>query len=84
MLLGSSEADGMMGQTKVSVCVFTSSAERQGYISAGLYSADAGLIQVGQVAPIVVTGQGNLTGQPPAGMVQSVASKTGGTVTSTP
>ena len=82
--VGAAEADGMIGQTEVSVCMFTSNAERQGFLSAGQYSADAGLVQVGQAALIVVTGQGNLTGQPPVGLVQSVASKTGGSVTSTP
>jgi len=90
--LGAAEADGTMSLLEVSVCIFSSSAEREGFIRSGLpnsnavpFGNSATFIDVGQTALIVVGLEaGGYTVQPPAGIVQSIASKTGGTVDATP
>ena len=80
--VGAGEADGMIGQNEVSVCVFNDNAELQGFVSAGNYAAEAGLVQVGQNVLIIIDGQ---DGPPTAGVMQSVISATGGqNVTSQP
>lgn len=78
--VGAAEADGMIGQNEVSVCVFSSEPELQGFIAAGdQYGASDALILVGQDALILVIPPGVGTPPPPSrGVVQSVTSKTGG------
>jgi hypothetical protein len=79
---GAAEADAVtnFALTEVSACVFSSSTARRNFTRPGSYPAGSALIQVGQVNLIIVTeDMGEL---PPTELVQSIASKTGGTIIS--
>ncbi len=77
---GAADADGSLGNEYVDVCVFPSNDQLVSYINSGGYAAGAALIQVGQTALIEVDPQGYNSDSPPASLVQSIASKVGGSV----
>jgi len=76
---GAADADGSIGNEYVDVCVFPSNDQLVSYINSGDYAAGAALIQVGQTALIEVDPEGSYN-PPPASLVQSIASKVGGSV----
>lgn len=84
---GAAEADGTLSppgddEQYVDVCVFPSNADLVSGINAGLYAAGSAIIQVGQLTLIFVDDAASYNG-PPASLVQSIASKTGGSIYNT-
>jgi hypothetical protein len=78
--VGTAEADGTISgedPENVNVCVFPSNAQLQSDLGAGQFSEGSAIVEIGQVTLIFID---PAAGEPPASLVQSIASKTGGSV----
>ena len=78
---GAAEADGTTGMWTVKVCIFAGDGQLVSYVNAVDYASTAAMIRVGQASLILVTATAyGSYATPPASLMQSIASKTGGSV----